>query len=190
MNIETTSIGKYYLGDPSVLHDKYLHGIWGDIYNYENGNHIINSYDFIVHSTHNGDGVFYDIKNRKYTVNSGVIALIDINLIDDINLCKKYGHIFNFEKKVNFIYDAGLFYIIYDKKTIKIDTRNINEYDSEFEEHCENDKGIYISKTINDSDNESIDSVRSNNNSNELEEVEEELEEIHTKFNFFKKKNI
>jgi len=186
MNIEVVLNGKYYLGDPSILNDKYLHGIWGDLYNYENGSHSINGYNFIVHNTHNGDGIYYDNKNKKYIVNSGVLSIIDINLIDDISICKKYGHIFNFDKKINFIYDAGLFFILYDKKTIKINTININEYDSEYEEHCENEKGEYMSKII-DSDNESIHSANSNHKSDESDE-EKDLEEPSKSFNFFKKK--
>jgi len=187
MNIEIVLNGKYYIGDPSILDDKYIHGIWGDLYNYENGSHSINGYNFIVHNTHNGDGIYYDNKNRKYIVNSGVLSIIDINLIDDISICKKYGHIFNFDKKINFIYDAGLFYILYGKKTIKINTINIDEYNSDYEEHCEDEKGEYMSKIIHDSDNESIYSVNSNHNSDESDE-EKDLEGSSKSFNFFKKK--
>ena len=155
---ETLLPGKYYLGDPSyVLPSKIMIGIWENMYNLENGKFKIYDYDFVVYNTHNGDGTFTDTKKREYIVNSGIVGLVNVNLIDDMSLCN-HGHIFNFNKIVNFIYDAGIFYIKSGKKYIQIDTRDIDEYDSEKEQHCENEDGEYISKTLlNDSDTDSID---------------------------------
>lgn len=108
--------GKYYLGDPcNVLPNKIYIGIWGELYNYRNGKFNINTYDFAVHSTHCGDGIIKDTKNRKYIIESGVIGLINLNLIDNLNECIN-GYVFDFEKSVHFIYDAGIFYIKSDKK--------------------------------------------------------------------------
>lgn len=154
---ETLLPGKYYLGDPNdVLPSKILIGIWKNEYNLENGKFKFYDHDFVVHNTHDGDGTFKDTKNREYIINSGIIALVHINLIDDMDSCKN-GHIFNFNKIVNFIYDAGIFYIKSGKKYIQIDTVNSEEYDSEKEEHCDNEDGEYISKTLfNDSDTDSI----------------------------------
>lgn len=189
---ELLNAGKYYLGDPSfVLHSKIFDGIWGNVYNYENGKYNINSFDYAVHNTHKGDGKFVDTKARIYNIESGVLALVHIDLIEDINLCKKHGHIFNFTNKIIFIYDAGIFYIKSGKKIITIDTRNIDEYNSDFEEHCENEDGEPIGKTLcHDSDNDSI--TDENNilfDSDEEENEEESIEIIDKqKFNFFKKK--
>ena len=188
---EILNAGKYYLGDPCyVLHDKLYHGIWGDLYNYNNGKHNINLYNLTVHSTHRGDGKFFDTKNRSYIVDSGTIALIPIELIEDINLCKSKGHIFTFINKINFIYDAGIFFIKSGKKIITIDTRNIDEYESDLEEHCENEDGEPIGKTLcNDSDNDSIYDENSLLFDSENDEEDEELiaKPIETKKLFFKK---
>lgn len=186
---ETLNPGKYYLGDPNlVLHDKIIFLIWGSTHNYSDGKFNVNGTECVMHTTHKGDDTFIDTKNRKYIVSSGVLSLVNVELIEDIDLAKKYGHIFNFEKKVNFIYDAGLFYIKSGKKFITIDTRDMDEYDSEYEEHCENEDGEYISKTINnDSDNDDIDSV-DNDASSDNEEESCEKEETKQTFSFFKKR--
>ena len=190
---EILNPGKYYLGDPShVLSDKIIIGLWGNVYNYANGKHNINSFNFAVHQTHKGDGKFTDTKSRTYNVESGVIALVQIELIDDINLCKKHGHIYNFLDNINFIYDAGIFYIKSGKKYITIDTRNIDEYESDLEEHCENEDGEPIGKTLcHDSDNDSI--TDENNILFDSEEDDEEKDTVENTdkqetFSFFKKK--
>ena len=163
--------GKYLLGDPFIiLPSKILIGIWGDLYNFNNGKFIINDTDYIVHNTHNGDGIFYDTKNRSYDIKNGTIALININLIENISEYNNY-HIFEFNNKINFIYDAGIFYIKSGKKYIQINTRNLDEYNSDFEEHCENENGEYISNTIIDhSDDDKIFSNLDNESDEEIEE--------------------
>ena len=183
--------GKYYLGDPSiVLPSSIYNGIWGNLYNFENGKYDVYDTDFVVHNTHYGDNIYKDTKNRSYNINTGVISLIDVRLIEDINNVKNNGHIFTFNSNINFIYDAGLFYIKSDKKYICIDTRNNEEYNSDFEEHCENEDGDYIQKTItNASDNDSIndeDYLFFNSDDDEDEKYENNISE---KINFFKKKN-
>jgi len=198
---ETLLPGKYYLGDPTlVLHDKILVGIWEALYDCANGKYNINGMDCVMHTTHKGDDTFIDTKNRKYVVTSGVLSLINAELIEDINLCKNKGHVFEFDKKINFIYDAGLFYVKSGKKIITIDTRNMDEYNSDYEEHCENEEGDPISKTINnDSENDSSDEIQSieNNldsdneetlNNEKNQENQDKPEENQHVFNFFKKK--
>jgi len=184
--------GKYYLGDPShVLPSSIYNGIWGNLYYFKNGKYDIYDTDFVVHNTHYGDNIYKDTKNRSYTVNTGVISLVDIKLIENINEIKNNGHIFNFTNKINFIYDAGLFYIKSSKKYICIDTRNMEEYNSDFEDHCENEDGEYIQKTINNaSDN---DSIKDENdlffNSDDDEDLNENPNESTIqKINFFKKR--
>ena len=152
----------------------------------------INSFNFAVHQTHKGDGKFTDTKTRTYNVESGVIALVQIELIDDINLCKKHGHIYNFTDKINFIYDAGIFYIKSGKKYITIDTRNIDEYESDLEEHCENEDGEPIGKTLcHDSDNDSItdeNNILFDSDEDDEDEVTIENTDKQETFSFFKKK--
>ena len=183
---EFVKAGKYYLGDPcNVLHEKIFIGIYGNEYNYENGKFKINDTDFAVHNTHNGDGVFKDTKRRSYTIHSGLIALVDLNLIDDKELSKKNGHIFEFKKRVNFIYDAGLFYIKSGKQYILINTINEEEYNSDMEEHCHNEDGDYISKTLlGDSDDDFIEPIETGEEDEEEEDIQESNNSV---FQFFRK---
>jgi hypothetical protein len=182
---ETLPFGKYFIGDPSsVLHTKIYIGIWGNVYNYENGKFNIFGHDIIFHSTHSGDGTFKDTRDRQYSIESGVISLINMELIEDIGKCKnghvfnskscknghvfnskscKNGHVFNFTSDVNFIYDAGMIYIKSGKKYITINTRKEDgsDYDSECDElqneHCLNEDGEPITKTLcGDSDDDFI----------------------------------
>ncbi len=155
---ETLNAGKYFLGDPfPVLHPKIYIGIWENVYNYANGKFTINDFDFAVHNTHYGDGIFYDTKKRKYKVDSGTIALIHCDLIEDLSLCKNNGYIFEFNKEINFIYDAGLFIIKSGKKYIQIDTRIMEEYNSDIEDSFLDDEKEHISnKIIDDSDDDFI----------------------------------
>jgi hypothetical protein len=178
--------GKYYLGDPSfVLPDKIYYGILGNLYNYSNGKHSINGCHITIHNIHGGDGIYHDTKNRSYIIYSGILGLIPVELIEDINLCNNKGYLFDFKQKINFIYDAGVFYIKSGKKYIKIDTKNLEEYDSDYEEHCKNSDDENIVKTIcGDSDNDSIQDENNNLSDNEEEKEEKDPDK---KFNFFKK---
>jgi hypothetical protein len=48
----------------------------------------------------------------------------------------------------------------------------MGEYESDYEEHCENEDGEYISKTINnDSDNDDINSVDNDLSSDNEEDI-------------------
>jgi hypothetical protein len=190
---EQLNPGKYFLGDPSfVLPDKIYTGLWGNLYNYNNGKFILNGFDFTTHNTHYGNGVYVDTKNRLYEVESGFISLVNVDLIDKAELSfSKKGSIFTFDEKINFIYDAGFFHVKSGKKIITIDTRNLDEYESDLEDHFNNEDGEYISKTINgDSDTESI--INENDilfSDDESEEKEKETNSNKTVgYNFFKKK--
>jgi len=121
-----------------------------------------------------------------------LLALINVNIIDDLELIKKNGHVFEFKNKINFIYDAGLFYIKSGKKYIHIDTINHEEYNSDMEEHCENEDGEYISKTLlGDSDDDFIEPTFNNeedNNDDDDNIIQEETNILKNEsFRFFKK---
>lgn len=186
--------GKYFIGDPvNVLHEKIYIGIWGNVYNYENGKFNIFGHDIIFHSTHSGDGTFKDTRDRKYLIESGVIALINMELVEDSTSCKT-GHVFNFTSDVNFIYDAGQIYIKSGKKYINIDTRkeNDSDYDSENEGHCLNEDGEPITKTLcGDSDDDFIEEEDFDLDSDDeiLEKSDNiSLETKRELFQFFKKR--
>jgi hypothetical protein len=192
---EVLRSGKYYLGDPSyVLPSSIYNGIWFNLYDFKNGKYDINDTDFVVHNTHYGDNIYKDTRNRSYNVSSGVISLVDVRLIENMDEIKNNGHIFNFKSKVNFIYDAGIFYIKSGKNYICIDTRNNEEYNSDYEDHCEDEDGEYIQKTIcggsdNDSINDEDDLYLNYDDDDEEDEDSKSFEnKISEKTIFFKKK--
>lgn len=187
--------GKYFLGDPSlVLPEKIYIGIFGNIYNYSNGKYNILGKEICLHTTHYGDGKFIDTRNRIYNIESGLIGLIPLELIENINLCKNNGHIFKFSKKVYFVYDAGLFIIKSDKKYIKINTQNIEEYnESDEEENIRNENGEPLGNTFcNMSDDDYIedenDELFNSDSDNEENNQNENKNITNNSFQFFKKK--
>ena len=207
--------GKYYLGDPSfVLSEEIYSRIWGHIYNYENGKFSIYGKDFAVHSTHNGDGIYYDNKKRTYGVDAGVIGLVSLDLIDDneeaLKKCDTFGTLLECTEPFYFIYDAGIFYIRCDEEVIEINTRSEEDYLSDCEEHCYNSDGEKIENILHKDEPDAedaidaIDAIDAENNNNlsehssdnpteELSEdgeessSEDELEKS-TNFSFFKNK--
>lgn len=187
---ETIKAGKYYLGDPvQALPEKYSIGIWGNEYGYSSGKINISGFDMVVHNTHNGDGIYKDTRDRTYKITSGTIGLIPIDLLPyEINTL--YGHIFEFNQNVSFIYDAGIIYIKSGKKYISIDTRNMDEYDSEYEVHYENENGEPITQTITgDSDDDMIDDCDNDNDyDTDKDDSNELFEPKPTHKSFFKKK--
>lgn len=183
---ETVRAGKYYLGDPVfALDETTYHELYGDRFQYENGKFDLKNNDqyMIVHKTHYGDGTFYDTKKRKYIVETGLIALIPISMIDDTMLikAKKYGVVFSFNNFVRFLYHGGLFMIRSNKKIIEINTRNEEEYDSQEEGHLPEDKK-YISLLRQDDDESSLDGSCNDDSEEETNSAQ------YIKRSFFKKK--
>ena len=164
--------GTYYLGDPSfVLNEELYYDVYGQEYNFDSGKFdLTKKEDFIiVHNTHNGDGIFQDTKKRKYKVESGLICLVPIKLINNIEIAKKNGKIFNFPNNVKFIYDAGIFYIKSGNYLIEINTINEDEYESDHEEHL-----LIDGEKINhrdENDTSSIEDMYDNDDSEDEEEI-------------------
>ena len=177
--------GKYFIGDPCYgLSENDHHNLWGEEQRYENGKYDLknNKKYFAVHNTHWGDGKFYDTKNRKYIIDSGMLSIINVDLIEDIEKSKKKGNFFHFLEKVYFLYNAGIFYIKSGRFVIEINTINEEEYESDMEEYLyEKDKQINIR---NDDDNSSFEALYDQSSD---EEEEEEKKNDKPKFNFFKK---
>ena len=183
---ETVKQGKYYLGDPVfALDEKTYHEIYGDIFQYEDGKFDLKNNDqcMIVHKTHYGDGIFYDTKKRKYIIETGLIALIPISMIDEsmIIKAKKHGVLFSFDNFVRFLYHGGLFTIRSNKKIIEIDTQNEDEYDSQEEGHLHEDSK-YRSFLRQDEDESSLDGSCDDDSEEEINSPK------HVKRSFFKKK--
>jgi len=193
---ETLKPGKYFLGDPTlVLPAKILNGIWENVYQLKMGKFYINDTHFCVHNTHYGDGKYKDTRGRNYVVDGGVIGLVDIKLIDDINLCNNIGYIFEFTNKINFYYDIGIFIIKSGKKYIKIDTQNQEECNSDEDEECLNENNENISNIFcNDLDDDFIEDENDNffnvQSDNDCEDENDEVDNntsSNSKFQFFKK---
>ena len=165
--------GKYFVGDPCFgLSEFNHHNLWGEEYEYKNGRFDLknNNKYFAVHNTHYGDGKFYDTKNRKYIIQTGMLSMVNLDLIDDINISKKNGNIFEFLEKINFIYNAGIFYIKSGKFIIEINTINEDEYDINNEEFLLSNNKNYCVR--NDDDNSSFEAMYEQ--SSDEEEVKEE----------------
>jgi hypothetical protein len=136
---ESLKEGKYYLGDPCFALSEYYHyDVWQDKYKCESGKIDLTDKEedfMIVHNTHYGDGIYHDSKKRRYNVETGTISLIPFEFIEDIELAKKNGKIFEFIDEALFIYDAGHFVIRSGHFVIKINTINEEMYNSDDEEH-------------------------------------------------------
>ena len=169
---EKTLSDTYYLGDPSfVINEDLYYDVYGKEFNFDNGKFdLTNREDFIiVHSTHNGDGIFYDTKKRKYKVESGLIGLVPIKLVNNLENAKKYGKIYNFPNDVKFIYDNGIFFIKSGNFIIEINTINEDEYVSD--EECLLIDGEKI-KIRQDDDNSSIEDMYAYESSDDEEMVQ------------------
>jgi hypothetical protein len=183
---ETVKPGKYYLGDPVfALDEKTYHEIYGDIFQYEDGKFDLKNNDqfMIVHKTHYGDGIFFDTKKRKYIIETGLIALIPISMIEKTMIinAKKHGVFFSFDNFVRFLYHRGLFTIRSNKKIIEIDTQNEDEYDSQEEGHLPEDSK-YRSLLRQDEDESSLDGSCDDDSEEEINSSQK------VKRSFFKKK--
>jgi hypothetical protein len=194
---ETLSPGKYFLGDPcTVLPNKIYHGIWGQEYSHQNGKYTIYDKDFVVHNTYSGDGTFYDTKNRTYVIESGMIGLVDYDLIEDKTLIKNNGHVYDFTGIIQFTYNAGIFCVRCNKKVILINTKMEDDFNSDEEEieseHSKEGHGENIEQTEDIGVNQNINDISEDNDSIFEEELEneEDTEEIilEKKRLFFKKR--
>lgn len=179
---ETNKPGEYYLGDPSfaITNEELYYDVYGEEYGFKSGKFDLTKKGdhLITHTTHNGDGIFFDTKKRKYKVESGMIGLVPVKLIENIDEAKKYGKIFDFPSFVTFTYNGGKFYVKSGNYIIEINTINEDEYDSDDEEHFLIDGNKVNIR--NDDDDSSIDDIYS----------DDEIEDINTEQNkkpiFFK----
>ena len=179
---ETNKPGEYYLGDPSfaITNEELYYDVYGEEYGFKSGKFDLTKKGdhLITHTTHNCDGIFCDTKKRKYKVESGMIGLVPVKLIENIDEAKKYGKIFDFLSFVTFTYNGGKFYVKSGNYIIEINTINEDEYDSDEEEHFLID-GNKVN-VRNDDDNSSIEDMYSD------DEIENNNDEQNKKLVFFK----
>lgn len=184
---ETLSPGKYFLGDPAtILPNKIYHGIWGQQYGHQNGKYTIYDKDFVVHNTYSGDGTFFDTKNRSYVIESGMIGLLNYDLIEDKTLIKNNGHVYDFVGIIQFTYNSGIFCVRCNKKVILINTKMEGDFNSDEEEieseHSKEEHNEYNEHTQeddkqNDEQNENIKDDMNDTSSEENDSIIEEDDE-------------
>lgn len=104
--------GEYYIGDICyALDNKIYEGIWGGN-NYGNGKYVCESHNFVVNTTHSGDGYFpSNSPGVYYCVDAGNIGMVHDSLIDKHKLecLMKCGSMHIFTGDVSFEYDSGTF---------------------------------------------------------------------------------
>lgn len=72
--------GKIYIGDPCYAMKGEHYSYWGEEYNYSDGIHTIDDFNFAVHGTEFGDGAYFGSDGKMYAVDSGTIAIIPLEL--------------------------------------------------------------------------------------------------------------
>lgn len=106
--------GEYYIGDPCYLFDKSWNDILGVTDMFENDISNYHGHRFFVGNTAYGDGVYFDDKGRKYPIDSGLIGILSVSMIDIDNHIKKeeiseFGNLVVFENDFGCTIDNGYF---------------------------------------------------------------------------------
>ena len=126
--------GKYFIGDICyALPDDKYDSIWGDKYKYQDG-----VYEgFAVHGTAYGDGEYYGSDGVSYSVDAGVIGIVDIG--EEQRYCdyelNRLGKIVEVQDCVIMNCDKdGNFEFTVDGKSFEIITDGSDEDDEDDEE--------------------------------------------------------
>lgn len=115
----------FYFGDPCyVLDDALYHGVWGDVYEFqdcsvkdpETGLH------FAVAGTYMGDGTYEGDNGRSFAVDSGTLALIPLELIHrDLN--SDWDFSVSCPGEAKFCANDGVYRVIFpDGNILNVDT--------------------------------------------------------------------
>lgn len=75
----------FYIGDPCyVLSENVYSNIWGDRYCFKDGKITdpTSGFSFAAEGTAYGDGSYFDEDNNEYSVDSGTLALIPLELVE------------------------------------------------------------------------------------------------------------
>ena len=132
--------GKYFIGDICyAMPDEKYGRVWGDKYDYDDG--FYEKEGFAVHGTAFGDGCFDGTDGRSYSVDAGVLGIVDISEeqgYDDVEL-NRLGKIV--EVKESLIMDCddnGNFEFTVDGQSFIIGTgSNYEEEEEDYEEDYE-----------------------------------------------------
>lgn len=141
----------FYVGDICYeLPQKDYDEVWGEKYDYEEGEYEIRDSKFAVGRTAYGDGRYEDESGHYYDVDAGVIGIIPYELCEDKDIAtlNKMGK-FVAATKANFSAEDGVFDIEFDTKNrIHIDTGN------HYEEDDDEDYGYYDDDDEDEDDEE------------------------------------
>lgn len=125
--------GKYWIGDPCYMLDETRGYDWGKLLDQtryfglypdveewykkpyasdQGGEFVINGHKMYAHSTQYGDGGYYDQHGHDYGVDAGLLSIIPIELIGDLNEpdVARLGHIHDMPEPFTCHYDNGTIY--------------------------------------------------------------------------------
>jgi hypothetical protein len=130
----TLPAGKYYIGDPCYALPKEIYNdVWEKKYKFKKGVIPVLGKEFVVSGTEFGDFTYKGTNNKLYGVDSGNISIIPHELCDDEREkdMKRLGSVNQFKEPVQCIFTNGVFKFRSGKRIITIDTRAIDNEDSD-----------------------------------------------------------
>ena len=128
--------GKYYIGDICYALKRNVYDkIWGDKYDYKDGEFEVEGAKFVVGRTKHGDGTFLGSDGVIYGVDAGVIGVVPEALWDPErhDSMEDGGRIVDVSKGLQFEAEDGNFNIDFDGEHVSIDTGDRDEEENEEE---------------------------------------------------------
>ena len=114
----------FYIGDICyVLDDVIYYGVWGKN-GYVDGQYKTdNGYAFAVASTMYGDGCYLDEDDNVYGVDAGILGIVPLELVSDIDKANEYGLVVECKGEAVMNAREGDFYFeLPNGKKVHIDT--------------------------------------------------------------------
>lgn len=144
MKYTLKNIKGLYVGDICyALEDKIYDGVWGKN-GYEDGMYETeDGLQFAVAGTAHGDGTYYSGDGHDYSVDAGVIGVVDLRLATKYSLeeLDSLGHVFPNADEVQFIAEDGYFDITVFENGKRIITYDIETgYEEEWDDEDEWDE--------------------------------------------------
>ena len=152
----------FYIGDVCyVLTDDVYHEFWGCKKKFADGIFEVPGMcgiKFAVGGTAEGDGCYADQLGHSFPVDAGVIGLVPIELVKNMNKAMDLGLVVNTPGIAEFKSDDGIFSIVLpDGQTIEIDTHfNEGEYQADFydDDDYDEDDDYYDDEEDEDEDDD------------------------------------
>lgn len=138
--------GKYFIGDPCYVLEDDIYDKVTENFDFDKSYTIeINGHTIFMHGTAYGDGSYKDGSNRSYSVDSGLISIMPMELISMKKFNEtqfqefreSYTHMIEFDKEFNVFYEDGKFIF----GTIEINTSGCDdeEEDDYYEDESSED---------------------------------------------------